>query len=111
LSLYDIKFEHIKQNGGFFISAKEMEEMKRLLEESINTSPPKERAKKSHEQNLKRKVDEAGIDKNNEEKEEDNKEEKEEDTKESALLVNRPSVSFRKPNSRRKGIPHRAPFF
>ncbi|GAU34976.1 hypothetical protein TSUD_102980 [Trifolium subterraneum] len=86
-----------------------MEEMERLLEESINESPPKERAKKSHEQNLKQKVDEAGIDENNEE--EDNKEEEEEDNKESALPVNRPSVSFRKPNSRRKGIPHRAPFF
>ncbi|MCI10782.1 PLATZ transcription factor family protein, partial [Trifolium medium] len=72
-----------------------MEEMERLLEESIKVSPQKEKAKRSREQNLKRKVDEAGIDEQNEdgeEKEDNNKEEK--DNKESALLVNRPSASF-----------------
>ncbi|GAU34981.1 hypothetical protein TSUD_103030 [Trifolium subterraneum] len=84
-----------------------MEEMERLLEESISESAPKERAKKSHEQNLKRKFDDVGTDEENEEEEE----EEEEDNNESVLPVNRPSASFRKPNSRRKGIPHRAPFF
>jgi hypothetical protein len=94
-----------------------MEEMKRLIEESIKDSPPKERAKKLREQNLKLKADdESRIDEEyedyeeNEEKEEDNEEEKE-DNKESVLPVTRPSASFRKPNSRRKGIPHRAPFY
>ncbi|KAK2369933.1 hypothetical protein QL285_083030 [Trifolium repens] len=85
-----------------------MEEMERLLEESIKASPQKEKAKSSRIQNLKRKVDKAGIDEENEDKREDNKEE---DNKERALPVNRPSASLRKPNSRRKGIPHRAPFF
>ncbi|KAK2424112.1 hypothetical protein QL285_034507 [Trifolium repens] len=99
-----------KKNGGFFVSAKEMKEMERLLEESLKESPPKQRAKKSHEQNLKRKFDEAAIDEENEE-EEDDKEEEEEEDKESAFPVNRPSTSFRKPNSKRKGVPHRAPFF
>jgi hypothetical protein len=84
-----------------------MEEMERLLEESVKVSPSKEKAKSFREQNLKRKADEAGIDEENEEDEE----KKEEENKESSLLVNRPSTSFRKPNSRRKGIPHRAPFF
>jgi hypothetical protein len=79
--------------------------MERLLEKSIKVSPQKEKANSSREQNLKRKVDEAGIDEENDDGEE------KEGNKESALLVNRPSVSFRKPNSRRKGIPHRAPFF
>ncbi|CAJ2660090.1 unnamed protein product [Trifolium pratense] len=100
------KFEYIKKNGGFSVNPKEMKELERLLEESIKVSPQKEKAKSSREQNLKRKVDEAGIDEENEDGEE-----KEEDKKESALHVNRPSASFRKPNSRRKGIPHRAPFF
>jgi Ran GTPase-activating protein (RanGAP) involved in mRNA processing and transport len=114
--LYDTKFEYIKKNGGFFVSAKEMKEMERLLEESLKESPPKQRAKKSHEQNLKRKFDEAGIDEENEEEEDDKEEEEEEEEdeeedKESAFPVNRPSTSFRKPNSKRKGVPHRAPFF
>jgi hypothetical protein len=90
-----------------------MEEMKRLIEESIKESPPKERAKKLREQNLKLKVDESRIDEeyeDDEEKEEDNKEENQ-DNKESVLHVTCPSASFRKPNSRRKGIPHRAPFY
>ncbi|WJX93740.1 hypothetical protein P8452_75230 [Trifolium repens] len=110
------KFAYIKKNGGFFVSAKEMEEMKRLIEESIKESPPKERAKKLREQNLKLKVDESRIDEEyeddeeKEEKEEDNKEENQ-DNRESVLPVTRPSASFRKPNSRRKGIPHRAPFY
>jgi hypothetical protein len=82
-----------------------MEEMESLLEKSIKVSPQKEKAKCSREQNLKRKVDEAGIDEENDDGEE------KEGNKESALLVNRPSTSFRKSNSRRKGIPHRAPFF
>ncbi|WJX73609.1 hypothetical protein P8452_57371 [Trifolium repens] len=102
------KFAYIKKDGGFFVKAKEMEEMERLLEESIKASPQKEKAKSSRIQNLKRKVDKAGIDEENEDKREDNKEE---DNKERALPVNRPSASLRKPNSRRKGIPHRAPFF
>ncbi|KEH38903.1 PLATZ transcription factor family protein [Medicago truncatula] len=92
------KFECIKKDGGFFLSAKETEEMERLLEESIKA--PKQKAKKSREQNLKRKVDEAGI--NNEENEED--EENEQEERENMLPI-------QKPNSRRKGIPHRAPFF
>ncbi|KAK2369935.1 hypothetical protein QL285_083032 [Trifolium repens] len=101
------KFAFIKKDGGFFVNPKEMEEMERLLEESVKVSPSKEKAKSFREQNLKRKADEAGIDEENEEDEE----KKEEENKESSLLVNRPSTSFRKPNSRRKGIPHRAPFF
>jgi hypothetical protein len=90
-----------------------MEEMERLLEESIKESPPKERATTLHEEKQKRKVDhESRMDEENEEdgeKEKDDKEE-EEDNKDSCLPV-RPSASFRKPNSRRKGIPHRAPLF
>ncbi|KAK2368492.1 protein RGF1 INDUCIBLE TRANSCRIPTION FACTOR [Trifolium repens] len=48
---------------------------------------------------------EKGIDEENDDGEE------KEGNKESTLPVNCPSASFRKPNSRRKGIPHRAPFF
>lgn len=106
------KFEYIKKNGGFFVSAKEIEEMKRLLEESIK---PKEKAKKPHQQNQKRKACEAGI--NDEENEEGEEEEKEVEEiekkgdKECVLAVNRPSTSLRKSDSRRKGMPHRTPFF
>jgi hypothetical protein len=67
-----------------------MEEMERLLEESMKESPPKERAMKLYEQNLKQKVDESRIDEDNKEDEE-----KEEDNKESVILVTRPSASFR----------------
>lgn len=82
-----------------------MEEMERLLEKAIKVSPPKEKAKKSREQNQKRKVEEAEIDEENEEGED---EEEEED---SMLHVISPLTSFRNPNSRRKTIPQRAPFF
>ncbi|XP_050879497.1 protein RGF1 INDUCIBLE TRANSCRIPTION FACTOR 1-like [Lathyrus oleraceus] len=113
------KFESIKKDGGFFISAKDMEEMKRLLEKSIKETPQNEKSNKSRKQYLKRKLEEAGIDeehdKEEEEKEleeENKKEVKEEDhNKESVVPINPPSASKRKPNSRRKGIPHRAPFF
>ncbi|WJX68850.1 hypothetical protein P8452_53183 [Trifolium repens] len=88
-----------------------MEEMERLLEESIKVSPQKGKAKSSRIQNLKRKVDETGIDEENEENEEKREDNTEEVNKERALPVNSPSTSFRKPNSRRKGIPYRAPFF
>jgi len=69
------KFECIKKDGGFFLSAKETEEMERLLEESIKA--PKQKGKKSREQNLKWKVHVARI--NNEENEEyaDKREEEE----------------------------------
>jgi hypothetical protein len=82
-----------------------MEEMESLLEKSIKVSPQKEKAKCSREQNLKRKVHEEGIDEENDDGEE------KEGNRESTLPVNCPSASFRKPSSRRKGIPHRAPFF
>ncbi|PNX79492.1 PLATZ transcription factor family protein [Trifolium pratense] len=84
----------------------EMEEMERLLEESIKECPPKDRARKSREQNLKQNVVGSRIDEENEEDEP-----KEEGNKESVIPVTRPPASFRKPDSRRKGIPHRAPFF
>jgi len=78
--------------------------MERLLEESIRT--PKQKAKKSREQNLKRKGNEARI--NNEENEEDGekREEEENEQKERENML-----PIKKPNSRRKGIPRRAPFF
>jgi len=88
-----------------------MEEMERFLEQSINASPKKEKAKKCCKQNLKRKLEDARID--GEEKEEDVEEEKEEgaNNEESIPPLNRSSASLRKPNSKRKGIAHRAPFF
>jgi len=78
--------------------------MERLLEESVRT--PKQKAKKSREQNLKRKGNEARI--NNEENEEDGekREEEENEQKERENML-----PIKKPNSRRKGIPRRAPFF
>jgi len=84
--------------------------MEILLHESIKVSAPKEKAKISREQNLKRKQ-EAGIDEENEEGEEEEEKEEGDDNNESMLRVNRSSSSLRKSNSRRKGIPYRAPFF
>lgn len=80
-----------------------MEEMKELLEKSIKVLTPKEKAKKLREQNLKRKLEEAEVDRENEENQGEEEEEEGGD-KESMLPVNRSK-------SRRKGIPHRAPFF
>jgi len=82
--------------------------MKTLLEKSIKVLTPKEKAKKSREQNLKRKLEEAEVDRENEEKGEEEEEgggEREDGgDKENMLPVNRSK-------SRRKGIPQRAPFF
>ncbi|WJX68832.1 hypothetical protein P8452_53165 [Trifolium repens] len=106
------KFTYIKKDGGFFVNAKEMEEMEKLLEESIKESPPKERATTLHEQNQKRKADhESRMDEKNEEVEEKEKYDKEEEDNKDSVLPIGPSASFRKPNSKRKGIPHRAPLF
>jgi len=83
--------------------------MKRLLEISIKVLTPKEKAKKSRELNLKRKLEEVEVDRENEEnvegeEVEEGGEREEDGDKESMLPVNRS-------NSRRKGIPRRAPFF
>lgn len=94
------------------MSAKEREELEKLLEESIKVSPAKEKAKLV-EQNRKRKLegDEEDQERENEEVSEENEEDEEKDEEESVLSSIRPPGSLRKPNSRRKGIPHRAPFF
>ncbi|XP_050879496.1 uncharacterized protein LOC127083247 [Lathyrus oleraceus] len=110
------KFASIKKDGGFSVSAKEKKELEALLEKSIKATLSKEKASKSSKQNQKRKLDEAGVaeenDQEKEEKEEDTKNVGEDDNnKESVIPVNPPPISKRKPNSRRKGIPHRAPFF
>jgi len=107
------QFAFIKKDGGFFVDTEEMEEMERYLEKSIKGLPKSEKAKKCCKQNLKRKLEDARIDGKEEEEEEDVEKENEEgtDDKESILPVDCSSASLRKPNSKRKGIAYRAPFF
>ncbi|XP_058751845.1 uncharacterized protein LOC131624940 [Vicia villosa] len=112
----ECKFAWIEKEGGFFVSAKEKKELEFLLEKSIKVIPPKGKTKNMGEHNSKRKLEEAGIEEDNDQEEENQEEDEkdvkeDENNKENVVLINHPPTSKRKPNSRRKGIPRRAPFF
>ncbi|KEH38905.1 hypothetical protein MTR_2g084505 [Medicago truncatula] len=64
-----------------------MEEMKELLEKSIKVLTPKEKAKKLREQNLKRKLEEAEVDGENEENQGEEEEEEGGDKEKDVLQV------------------------